>query len=213
MTDFDSLSKNLPKLVRDNIVTVYGQWSGNDCLIDSLTLGPEGLCRVSSTGMISLDEVLSEEGRRKLNQYSLTPDGNPSIQQWFGFLFRASPEWGGAETYDEEPPVGTEYLHASLGWPCKSPPSWDAAALEAALGYPDGDLVDAVDAGLTAAPELVTWSDLSHETRTAICDTLAGGLSSDVFFAPLVNFVVSTLGATFSTDHATYTWQQLGEAS
>lgn len=213
MADFESLTENLPKLVTDNEIIVHGQWSGDGCLIDSLTVGPGGLCRVSSTGMISLDAILSEEGRTQLNRYSLESGGNESIQEWFGFLFRASPEWGGCETYDEEPPVGTEYLHASLGWPCKSIPTWDAAALEAALGYPDGELVDAVEAGLTAAPELVNWRDLSHESRASICSALAGGSSSDVFFEPLVSFVVSSLGDTFSSDHGTYTWKQLGEIS
>ena len=213
MADLENLMEKLPKIVTDNEIRVNGQWSGDGCLIDSLNLGPGGLCRVSSSGMIDLDFILSEEGRTQLNQYSLESGGNESIQEWFGFLFQASPEWGGCKTYDDDPPVGTEYLHASLGWPCKSIPTWDAAGLESALGYPGGELVEAVEAGLTAAPELVNWSDLSHESRASVCSALGGGSSSDVFFEPLMSFVISTLGDRFSSEQGSYTWDQLGAIS
>jgi hypothetical protein len=82
--------------------------------------------------------------------------------------------------------------------------------LEAILRYPDGELIEAIESGLTEVPELVSWSDLSNESKDEICSALGEDSSEDVFFESLNTFIISSIDDAFSSDSGTYTWQQLG---
>ena len=201
MSDLIHLQSHLPKLITTNHLTVRGRWVSGGCLIDAIDVGPGGMCRINDTGMVAVH--ISQKAKKEMDHYSSEDGADDAIQEWFGVLYNASSEFCGCSTYDEEPPRGTEWLHLKLQWPAVEEPDFDSEKYE--------DIVDAVDEGAATAPSLIPWSQLTEENKATIIQNFNVGdeHSDDCFFEGLRVFIIDTIGRSFSSDSATYTWSEL----
>ena len=138
-----------------------------------------------------------------MDGFSSQEGADEAIQEWFGILYNASSGWYGSETFDEEPPKGSEWLYQNLEWPAVAEPTFDEETYE--------DIVDAVCEGAATAPILTPWSQLSEEQKATILQNLNIGdqYSDDCFFEGLRQFIIETIGQSFSSDARTYTWSEL----
>ena len=201
MSQIKNLQIHLPKLITANPIKIQGRWVSGGCLIDGLYVGPGGMCHINSMGRIVVH--VSEKAKQEMDKYSTQDGADEAIQEWFGTLYNASSEWCGCETFDEEPPKGSEWLYCNLQWPAETEPDFDSEKYE--------DIVDAVDEGAAKAPILTPWSQLNEENKATIIQNFNIGdpHSNDTFFEGLRLFIIETIGKSFSSDTATYTWSEL----
>ena len=128
MSRLRNLQTHLPKIIAANPIKVEGMWVSGGCLIDGLDVGPGGMCHINNMGRIIVH--VGEQAKLEMDGFSSQEGADEAIQEWFGILYNASSEWYGSETFDEEPPKGSEWLYQNLEWPAVAEPTFDEETYE-----------------------------------------------------------------------------------